>query len=146
MDASAVAHWFLDRFPDDVRASDALETYGTEFSCQGLELDYVGLSWDADFIREPGSRPWRVRSFRGTDWQDRHQAEAIANQINTYRVLLTRARYETVIFVPRGLIDDRTRTPAIYDAIAAFLISCGARLLDHQVSNADPLPKQRTLL
>ena len=25
MDAKAVAHWFLDRYPDDVRASDALE-------------------------------------------------------------------------------------------------------------------------
>ena len=29
-------------------------------------------------------------------------SEAIANQLNTYRVLLTRARYETVIYVPRG--------------------------------------------
>jgi schlafen family protein len=85
MDASAVAHWFLDRFPDDVRASDALEVVATEFSCQGLELDYVGLCWDADLIREPGRMDWRVRNFRGTDWQFCRQAEAIANQINTYR-------------------------------------------------------------
>lgn len=42
MDAGAVAHWFLDRWPD-VRASDALELLATEFSCQGLELDFVGL-------------------------------------------------------------------------------------------------------
>ena len=31
MDASAVAHWFLDRWPTDVRASDALEVVATEF-------------------------------------------------------------------------------------------------------------------
>jgi hypothetical protein len=130
MDASAVAHWFLDRFPEDVRASDALEVLATEFSCQGLELDYVGLCWDADLIREPGRADWRVRNFRGTDWQIPRKEEAIANQINTYRVLLTRARYETVIFVPLGDAGDRTRKPAIYDAIADFLLACGARSLE----------------
>lgn len=36
-DPSAVARWFLDRFPD-IRASDALEVATTEFFCQGLEL------------------------------------------------------------------------------------------------------------
>jgi hypothetical protein len=136
MDASAVAHWFLDRFPDDVRASDALEVVATEFSCQGLELDYVGLCWDADLVREAGRAPWRVRDFRGTDWQIPRQAEAIANQINTYRVLLTRARYETVIFVPRGETGDRTRMPAVYDAIADFLVTCGVSELGHPSATA----------
>jgi len=130
MDASSVAHWFLDRFPDDVRASDALEVVATEFSCQGLELDYVGLCWDADFIREPGRREWRVRTFRGTKWQVPQQAEVIANQVNTYRVLLTRARYDTVVFVPNGDEDDGTRNPVIYNDIVAFLRACGARDLD----------------
>ncbi|HTW71280.1 MAG TPA: DNA/RNA helicase domain-containing protein [Acetobacteraceae bacterium] len=130
MDASSVAHWFLDRFPDDVRASDALEVVATEFSCQGLELDYVGLCWDADFIREPGRAEWRVRTFRGTKWQVPQQAEVIANQVNTYRVLLTRARYDTVIFVPNGNEDDRTRDPSVYNDIAAFLRACGTNDLD----------------
>ena len=127
MDDKAVAHWFLDRFPQDVRASDALEAVGTEFSCQGLELDFVGLCWDGDLVREPGQRAWRVRKFRGTDWQIVRQAEAVANQINTYRVLLTRARYGTVIFVPWGDAGDRTRVPAVYDAVAGFLGACGVR-------------------
>jgi hypothetical protein len=127
MDANAVAHWFLDRFPADVRASDALEVVATEFSCQGLELDYCGLCWDADLIREAGRAAWRVRSFRGTTWQRVANAEAVANQINTYRVLLTRARYDTVIFVPLGDPADCTRDPAVYDAIACFLKTCGAR-------------------
>ena len=127
MDAQAVAHWFLDRFPDDVRASNALELVATEFSCQGLELDIVGLCWDSDLIREAGRIAWHVQSFRGTRWTRPASAERIANQLNTYRVLLTRARYETVIFVPPGDPIDPTRNPGVLDAIAAFLQSCGAR-------------------
>ncbi|MGE0226581.1 MAG: DUF2075 domain-containing protein [Acetobacteraceae bacterium] len=139
MDASAVARWFLDRFPQDVRASDALEVIATEFSCQGLELDYVGLCWDADFIREPGRVAWRVRSFRGTDWTIPRQDEVIANQINTYRVLLTRARYETIIFVPRGDGQDLTRPPEIYDRIAAFLIASGAHIAEAMPIVPEPI-------
>ena len=127
MDASAVAHWFLDQYPPDVRASNALELVATEFSCQGLELDYAGLCWDGDLIREPGRSAWRVRNFRGTRWTKPAGAETVSNQINTYRVLLTRARYETVIFVPQGDPDDGTRHPALLDGIADFLLSCGAR-------------------
>jgi hypothetical protein len=129
MDAKAVAHWFLDRFPVDVRASNSLEVVATEFSCQGLELDYCGLCWDGDLVREAGRAAWHVRNFRGTDWTRVSGAEAIANQVNTYRVLLTRARYETVIFVPQGDAGDRTRLPSVYDGVADFLRGCGAREL-----------------
>ncbi len=125
MDASAVAHWFLDSFPQDVRACDALEQVATEFSCQGLELDHVGLCWDADLVRAP--QGWLARNFAGTKWQIMRSAEAVANQLNTYRVLLTRARYDTVIFVPRGDARDGTRDPVLYDGIARFLLACGAR-------------------
>jgi hypothetical protein len=124
MDPSAVAHWFLDRFPD-VRASDALEQVATEFSCQGLELDHVGLCWDADLIRSANGRNWIARHFAGTRWQIMRREEAIANQLNTYRVLLTRARYDTIIYVPRGDPADATRDPAHYDNVAAFLSACG---------------------
>ena len=55
---------------------------------------------------------------------------AIAYQVNTYRVLLTRARYETVIWVPRGDAADRTRDPAEFAAVARFLADCGARALE----------------
>jgi hypothetical protein len=128
MDAGAVARWFLDRWPD-VRASDALELVATEFSVQGLELDVVGLCWDGDLIRLPGQAVWRVRGFSGTKWQIGAAAEGISNRINTYRVLLTRARHETVIYVPVGDAADVTRDPAVFDAIAAFLTLCGARAL-----------------
>lgn len=139
MDAQAVAHWFLDRFPDDVRAANALEVVATEFSCQGLELDFVGLCWDADLIREPGRAAWRARNFRGKDWTHPSGAEAIANQLNTYRVLLTRARFETVIFVPRGDAGDRTRDPMVLESISGFLSLCGARdLVEPAVPRLEP--------
>ncbi len=118
LDADAMAHWFLDRWPD-VRASDALELPATQFACQGLELDHVGLCWGNDLIRQSGkvwrspagSAPWQARGFVGTGWQVMRREAAIAYQVNTYRVLLTRARYETVIWVPRGDDADRTRDP-----------------------------------
>ena len=125
-DPAATARWFLDRFPD-IRASDALEVAATEFFAQGLELDAAGLCWDADLIRLDGA--WRARRFRGTSWTTPQNPETSVNRLNAYRVLLTRARYETVIWVPRGTTDDATRDPAAYDAIAEFLLSCGARHL-----------------
>ena len=41
-------HWFLDD-KDDVRSSYYLEDVATEFDVQGLELDWVCVTWDADF-------------------------------------------------------------------------------------------------
>ena len=129
LDDKAVASWFLDRWPD-VRASDALELPATEFACQGLELDLVGLCWGNDLIRRAGQRDWLVRSFVGTRWQEPRGEDNIAFQINTYRVLLTRARYETVIWVPAGDAGDITRKPEEFDAVAEFLLRCGAQKLD----------------
>jgi hypothetical protein len=63
--------------------------------------------------------------------------------VNTYRVLLTRARFETVIWVPRGDAGDRTRDPAAFDAIAAFLLACGAEALGEA---AAPAPVEVALL
>ena len=40
------------------------------------------------------------------------------------------ARYETVIWIPTGDAADATRDPATFDAIARFLLECGAQVLD----------------
>jgi len=120
-----VANWFLKKWPD-VRASDALEIPTTEFACQGLELDYVGLCWGGDLI---WTGKWQVRNFKGTDWQIRSAGNATDYQINTYRVLLTRARSNTIVWVPEGDPNDKTRKPAEFDGIASLLFACGARPL-----------------
>ena len=122
-DPAAVARWFLDRFPD-VRASDALEVAATEFFAQGLELDAAGLCWDGDLVWDGAA--WQARAFRGTGWTRPGGADKCLNKLNAYRVLLTRARYETVIWVPPGDAADPTRDPAVLDRVADYLLSCGA--------------------
>jgi hypothetical protein len=136
-----VAEWFLNRWPD-VRGSDALEVCATEYACQGLELDVVGLAWGNDFLPD-GRGGWRARHFSGTKWQIASKDHAFIR--NTYRVLLTRARYETVIYVPRGDAADATRPPAEFDAIAAVLTAAGAGALE--VAAPEPVaPRQGGLL
>ena len=74
------------------------------------------------------------RRFRGKAWQSIAKEEDRLFVRNTYRVLLTRARYETVIWIPRGSQPDDpwhdpTRHDAEHDAIASFLLDCGAQPL-----------------
>ncbi len=122
-DPGAVARWFLDSFPD-VRASNALEVAATEFFAQGLELDAAGLCWDGDLVWDGAE--WQARAFRGTAWTRPRDPQKRLNKLNAYRVLLTRARYETVIWVPPGDPADPSRDPAALDRVAAYLLSCGA--------------------
>jgi len=145
LDADAVANWFLQHWPD-VRASDALEVPATQFACQGLELDYVGLCWGNDLIRRLRSADWVARNFSGTRWLQTRAEAAIAYQVNTYRVLLTRARYETVIWVPIGDAADATRAPDEFDGIAEFLQSCGVQPLDLAEEASDHTEQDLLLL
>jgi hypothetical protein len=48
---------------------------------------------------------------------------------NTYRVLLTRARFETIIWIPAGDAADSTREPELFDQTATYLLACGAKTL-----------------
>ena len=138
-DEDAVLRWFLDTWPD-VRSSDALEVAATEFGVQGLELDRVGVCWDGDLV--PGRQGWDMRAFRATRWTAMHDPVAVSNKRNAYRVLLTRAREATTIWVPRGDARDPTRDPALYDAVADTLLDCGARLLDDAPVEGDvPMPE-----
>jgi hypothetical protein len=119
-------HWFL-AGPEDVRSSHYLELAATEFQIQGLELDWVGICWDADLRVGPnGWEPWR---FSGSEWCRVRQPRRMQYALNKYRVLLTRAREGMVIWVPTGDRADPTRDPVTYDAIANRLIRCGAPVL-----------------
>ena len=73
---------------------------------QGLELDEVGLAWDGDLVRDGAG--WLARSFSGTRWTRTADPERRSNRLNAYRVLLTRARHRTIIWVPRGDVADAT--------------------------------------
>jgi hypothetical protein len=118
------ANWFLNG-KEDIRSSYYLEEVATEFDIQGLELDWTGICWDADFRREENQ--WMYYDFKGTKWQninDRYRRVYLAN---AYRVLLTRARQGMVIFIPNGDVQDYTRPPKFYDETYDFLKSCDIR-------------------
>ncbi len=61
--------WFLETC-DDVRSSYSLEVAASEFECQGLELDWVGLCWGADLTPSADQEAWDYRKFRGAKWQN----------------------------------------------------------------------------
>jgi hypothetical protein len=115
-------HWFLaDR--TDTRSSYYLEDAATEFQVQGLELDWICVTWDAD-LRFQG-RCWRYHSFRGDAWTTIHKHERQRYLLNAYRVLLTRARQGMVLFVPRGDNADPTRAATLYDETYNYLAGLG---------------------
>lgn len=120
------ASWFLND-KADVRSSYYLEDVATEFDIQGLELDWVGVCWDADLRFGPSG--WDAQAFRGSKWQNVRSVERQLYLTNAYRVLLTRARQGMVIFVPEGDDADPTRPKAFYDRTFEFLRDCGLRVL-----------------
>ncbi|HAB50730.1 MAG: hypothetical protein A2315_12260 [Ignavibacteria bacterium RIFOXYB2_FULL_35_12] len=115
-------HWFLDG-KDDTRSSYYLEDVATEFDVQGLELDWVCVTWDADF--RYAKNGWQHWSFRGNRWQKINKLERQIYLKNAYRVLLTRARQGMVIVVPQGNDEDHTRPPKFYDSTFNYLKEIG---------------------
>ena len=115
-------HWFLDD-KNDVRSSYYLEDVATEFHVQGLELDWVCVTWDADF--RYSSAGWEQWSFCGNRWTHIRKKERKQYLKNAYRVLLTRARQGMVIVVPSGDDEDPTRDPKFYDHTFNYLKAIG---------------------
>jgi hypothetical protein len=115
-------HWFL-HDKEDVRSSYYLEDVATEFHIQGLELDWVCVTWDADFRYSKDG--WKHWSFQGKRWNRIKKEERKAYLKNAYRVLLTRARQGMVIVVPEGDKEDLTRAPEFYDSTFEYLKRIG---------------------
>ena len=121
---SGVTNWYL--LPrGDIRSSFALEVTANEYTCQGLELDYVGVCWDGDLIWNDEVNFWVHRQLSGTKWRDVREPAMQLWIRNKYRVLLTRARLGTVVWVPLGNSEDSTRDPEILDAVANHLTKAG---------------------
>ena len=120
--------WFLSP-PEDIRSSYTLEVVATEFQCQGLELDWVGVCW-ADDLTISNSGKWNIRQFRGNRWLGVKDESMRQYIINKYRVLLTRAREGMIIWVPEGSHDDSTRSRQILDTTYSFLLESGLSELE----------------
>jgi hypothetical protein len=74
-----------------------LTTCVTEFGAQGLELDAVLLAWGTDLMLTNG----RWSNARASGYQNRRRVRnPFQLRLNAYRVLLTRGRDATVVFVP----------------------------------------------
>ncbi len=124
-------HWYL-AARSDVRSSFRCEVFATEFEVQGLELDWVGLCWGGDFIWSPGGgwQPRNLRHGRESKWHLIRHSEKQMYRTNAYRVLLTRARQGTVIFIPPGDAQDPTNEPKQFDETAEYLLRCGAKQIE----------------
>lgn len=124
-----VKKWFLAP-NDDIRSSNMMEVVASEFKIQGLEIDWALVCWDAD-LRRGNDNKWDYYNFRGSKWQKRRKENDRRYLINSYRVLLTRARQGMVIFVPKGVDakEDVTRNHEYYDAIYQYLLDCGIEKL-----------------
>jgi hypothetical protein len=137
-------HWFLDfrdcesgscdhKYCNDVRASSSLEVVATQFEIQGLELDWVGVCWGEDLLWEGGK--WECRRFNNKKWRVLPAAAARKRnyQLNAYRVLLTRARQNMILYMPQPKLEDKSRLHSELDRTAEFFLSCGAQTFEQAV-------------
>jgi hypothetical protein len=98
--------WFGEGDDDPLgRSCRAMRSCVTEFGCQGLELDAILLAWGTDFFRERGEWTNRLAKRYQNPAQVR---DALKLRRNAYRVLLTRARDATLVFMPPLPILDET--------------------------------------
>jgi len=121
-DDSKIANWFLNS-DEDVRSSLSLEIPSTEFAIQGLELDWACVAWGGDLSLKNGN--WAFQKFIGSKWTNIGKESTQQYLLNTYRVLLTRARQGMIIFTPLGDSTDLTRLETRYNETFQYLKSIG---------------------
>jgi hypothetical protein len=112
-----VGPWY-EADPGDPASCCGLGTVATEFAAQGLELDLAVLGWGTDLVRRGNC--WSNELARGYRRGARIR-DPMQLRRNAYRVLLTRGRDGTVVFLPP--------VPEL-DETADFLVRCGFRELD----------------
>jgi DUF2075 family protein len=90
-----VGQWYNDP-PDSFASCCSLREVVTEFSCQGMELDFPIICWGNDFRWEDNQ--WKSPKAKKSKARDPHQL-----RVNSYRVLLTRGRDGFIIFIPNEI-------------------------------------------
>lgn len=95
---SKIAQYF--NYPQSQYYCRALNYSSTEFQTQGLELDMTLVHWDDDLYLQNGT--WKGQHYQ---WgvEDPFQIK-----LNAYRVILTRGRDGTIIYIPPKPILDET--------------------------------------
>jgi hypothetical protein len=116
-----VGPWY-NAAPSDPESCCQLCTVATEFSAQGLELDCALVSWGSDLLIKDGR--WSIEHSRGSRGEIR-DPEALRK--NVYRVLLTRGRDGTIVYVPSDIR---------FDSTYSHLVHAGMR----ELTNSAPLP------
>jgi len=104
-----IGDWF-NADPDQPRSCCQFSDVVTEFQCQGLELDLAVVCWGDDFWWDREESRWVRKQGR----RQRLVRDALRLRTNAYRVLLTRGREGTVIFVPPG---PAARMDATFEAL-----------------------------
>ncbi len=137
------ANWMLDESGRD--SSNSLVFSASEFNIQGLEIDWSLLGWDMDMYYSNGE--WHQqkmltpkRFVESTDVQKKHI-------LNSYRVLLTRARKGMIIYIPKANdFPDLYDVAKYYDSTYNYLKSCGIKDIEEtsgeflKIPNAVRLP------
>ncbi len=136
------ANWMLDESGRD--SSNSLVFAASEFNIQGLEIDWSLLGWDMDMYYHNGE--WHEQKMltpkrfkESTEVQKKHI-------LNSYRVLLTRARKGMIIYIPKAEdYEDNYAVSDYYDSTYEFLKSCGIKDIDEvreytRIPNAIELP------
>jgi DUF2075 family protein len=120
------ANWFLNG-KNDVRSSYYLEEIATEFDIQGLEIDFTCVAWDINLYHD--NNEWNYQNFKGSKWQNVNQESAKKYLLNSYRVLLTRARQGMIIFIPEVDDTDITRPKEYYDKTFEYFKQSGQTII-----------------
>ncbi len=107
--------WYNDP-PNSRNSCCALRDVATEFSCQGLELDFPIVCWGDDFT---WSGEWKSPPSSRSKAKDPHRL-----RVNSYRVLLTRGRDGFIVFVPNE-IGMRATYEALVGAGVREMVSVG---------------------
>lgn len=114
-----IGPWFTED-ESNTRSCRQLLDVVTEFGCQGLELDMAIVAWGTDLIRIDGT--WSIKNAKRYKPTGHAQAkDPYQMRINAYRVLLTRGRDGTIIYVPKH--------PAL-DETFEYFVNCGFRILN----------------
>lgn len=107
-----VGAWYIEP-PDTETSCCTFDRVVTEFSCQGLELDFPILGWGDDLI------------WQNEDWKTTNRQKNVQNprqlRLNSYRVLLTRGRDGFIVFIP-----PESKMDSTFDALE----SAGLQRLD----------------